>query len=278
MTFSIVTPSLNQGRYLKECLASVRANAQALAAVSGPDVSAVEHLVVDGGSTDGTIEVLKDWEAGRSKAAASGARFFWTSEADQGQTDAINKGLARANGEILAYLCSDDLYEEGALSRVAQAFTAHPEADVVYGDAYFLEGESGWKRLKRAGPFSRERLGRHNFLIQPAVFWRRRVMDRHGVLDTTLRYCMDHEYWWRIMEGTEWRYVPEPLAAARLHADAKTSRALVAAWWEAYAMAGRYGRGRSYWWRAWAMQAGGQWFYAAKRRFFAALGSWRRGR
>ncbi len=121
MRFSIVTPSLNQGRYVAECLASV----------ASQDVD-TEHWVIDGGSTDETLSVLK---------ARSGTK--WISEADRGQSDAINKGLKRSTGDILTYLCADDFLESGVLQRVAAIFASQPGIDFVYGDGYFLESDSG---------------------------------------------------------------------------------------------------------------------------------------
>ena len=256
MLFSLVTPSLNQGPWVGETLRSVREAAAGLP---------VEHWVIDGGSTDQTVEIL---------AAQDFAR--WVSEPDGGQTDAINRGLARCQGDILSYLCADDTLEPDALTRVARAFEANPEADVVYGDGFFLESDSGWKRRKNAGSYSWPRLRAGNFLIQPAVFWRRRVFERFGPFDASLRYCMDHEYWLRIGAETRWVYLAEPLATCRLHADAKTSRALAAAWKEAAAMRARYGlhwkpRLEALW-----MSVAGQHYYRLKRGIFAKIGRMRK--
>ncbi len=250
MRISIITPSLNQGPWIEDNLRSVRD--------SGPDV---EHLVIDGGSSDATREIL-----GRQDFAA------WISEPDAGQSDAINKGLSRSSGEILGYLCADDFLEPGALEAVREIFRSHPDTDVVHGDAYFLESDSRWKRLKRSGEFSYRRLRRGNFLLQPAVFWRRSVHERFGGFDPGLRYGMDHEYWLRIGAATRWHYLAQPLATCRLHADAKTSRALSAAWWEAAAMQARYGirlkpRIEAVW-----MTVAGQHYYRLKRSVFAAIG------
>lgn len=258
MRFSIITPSLNQGAWLEENLRSVRRAA-------GEAGVEVEHLVMDGGSTDGTKEILARQDFAR-----------WTSEPDAGQTDAINKGLRQSTGEILGYLCADDFLEPGALAQVSEAFRAAPHADVVYGDAFFLESDSGWKRLKRAGDFSVRRLRRGNFLLQPAVFWRRSVYEKSGALDAGLQYCMDHEYWLRIAAHTRWQYLPAPLAVCRLHADAKTSRALAAAWQEAAQMQARYGiRFRPAWDALW-MRIAGQHFYRLKRTILARAGKLRR--
>lgn len=245
--FSIVTPSLNQGAYLSECLNSVADER-------------VEHWVMDGGSTDGTLSLLE-----------AAPRVSWISEPDNGQTDAINKGFARARGDILSYLCADDYLEPRTLDRVQEAFQ-NPSVDVVYGDGFFLEGNSGWKRRKAVGEYSYARLRRGNFLIQPAVFFRRRVLERFGPLDARLQFCMDHEYWLRIGAGTRWLRVPEALATCRLHADAKTSRQLVRAWDEARRMQAAYGlRMRPMLDAVW-MRLVGSHYYLAKRRLFAWMG------
>ncbi len=259
MKFSIITPSLNQGRFLGECLDSVRAQR----APKPEGCLEVEHIVVDGGSTDESLPLLK----GRLDVT-------WISEPDGGQSDAINKGLKLSSGEILAYLCADDFYEPGTLAEVERIFAAHPDVDVVYGDYYFMEGASRWKRLKCAGPFSVERLRKGNFLGQPSVFWRLRVRQKFGGFDAGLKYCMDHEYWLRICKASDWHYLQEPLATCRLHLDSKTSSQLVAMWEEAAVMGERYGVGCTLKRQAWRMRMGGQWYYWAKRRIFEWIGKY----
>lgn len=250
-TISIITPSLNQGAFVKECIDSV----QTAALNAGVPV---EHFVVDGGSTDETLSVLN-----------SRKHLRWLSERDEGQTDAINKGIARTSGEIISYLCADDLLEPDALELVLRAFQEDSGADVVYGDACFLE--SGWKRKKTAGEFSPARLRKGNFLLQPAVFLKRTVVEKFGAFDASLRYCMDHEFWLRISQDTKWRYVRRPLAACRLHDAAKTWRDLPAAWQEARRMQAKYG----IYWRplrdALWMQTAGCHYYRAKRRIISYL-------
>ncbi len=259
MRFSIVTPSLNQAAYLGECLASVSTAADHAGITS-------EHIVIDGGSSDGTLDLLQKQPGIR-----------WTSEPDNGQSAAINKGLRQATGDIISYLCADDTLEPDSLRQVAETFTRHPEVNFVYGDAWFLESDSGWKRRKKAGVFSDTRLRKKgNFLLQPAVFWRRSVMERFGLFNEDLHYCMDHEYWLRVSRYTRWQYLPQPLATCRLHDHAKTSRALAAAWKEAAAMQARYGilfRPR---WEAFWMQTAGWRYYRMKRRLFAKLGRLRK--
>lgn len=252
MRLSVITPSLNQGRYLGQCLASVREAAAEAAPFE------TEHIVIDGGSTDGSVDLLR---------ATPGLR--WTSGPDSGQSHAINKGLSMATGDILAYLCADDLYEPGAIRRVLETFAADAETDVVYGDFHFLEGDSGRKRRKSAARFRPDRLHRANPLGQPAVWWRRRVYDKFGGFDESLHYCMDHEYWLRLGTHVQWHYLPEPLAVCRLHADAKTSRQLPAMWRETARMLTRDGWRFKPWWNAFAMSAWGRHYYLLKRRWFA---------
>ncbi len=247
---SIVTPSRNQGEYLAECLASVKSS-----------LSTPEHIVIDGASTDSTKDLLSTSHHGP-----------WISEPDRGQTDAINKGLTMASGEVFSYLCADDFLEPGALDAVIAAFDQNPTADIVYGDGYFLEGSSGWKRLKTAGVFSYPRLRRGNFLIQPSVFFRRRVYEQYGPLNANLNFCMDHEYWLRIGENSRWHYLKKPLATCRLHADAKTSSHLAEAWEEAREMQKAYGMALRPTLEALWMRTLGHHYYLLKRRIFARIG------
>ena len=252
MRLSIVTPSLNQGGYLRECLESVRIAARA---ASGYEV---EHLVIDGASTDGSLDILRTQSFAR-----------WTSEPDGGQTEAINKGLRQATGNIMAYLCADDLYEPQAITRVMHAFAADDAIDVVYADYYFLEGNSGRKRRKSAARFRPDNLGNNNPLGQPAVWWRRRVYEKSGAFDESLHYCMDHEYWLRLGTKVRWHYLPEPLAVSRLHGDAKTSRQLASMWRETARMLTRDGWRLKPWWDAAAMATWGRHYYRLKRLWFA---------
>ena len=252
MKLSIVTPSLNQARYLCECLASV-----GVAAARAP-LHEVEHIVIDGGSSDASVRLLRETP-----------NIRWISENDSGQSNAINKGLAMATGDILTYLCADDLYEPSAAARVLDAFSRDPGIDVVYADYYFLEGDSGRKRRRSASSFSPVNLRSRNPLGQPAVWWRRRVYDTFGGFDESLHYCMDHEYWLRLGTSVRWDYIPEPLAVSRLHADAKTSRRIADMWRETAQMLTRDGWRLWPWWDAFAMSVWGRHYYRIKRLWFS---------
>jgi glycosyltransferase involved in cell wall biosynthesis len=261
MKLAIVTPSRNQADFLPECLASVRREAGSLPA--GWDV---HHHIQDGASTDDSVNIL-----------ASQDFATWESTPDNGQAHAVNLGWERVSGDIMAFLCADDFYEPGALQRVTGIFDSQAEVDVVYGDYYFLEGDSGWKRRKSAGNWSVQRLHRGNFLSQPAVFWRRRVYERFGGLDVSLQFCLDHEYWLRIAPQTSWYYLPVPLATMRLHSDAKTASQLTAMWWESARMQRKYGIRLRPAWQALQMQLWGCHYYHIKRRIFRWLGKYRGG-
>lgn len=252
MKLSVITPSLNQARYLAECLDSV----QAAATEAAPHQ--VEHIVIDGGSTDATVDILR---------ARGGIR--WVSGKDRGQSDAINKGLSMAGGDILTYLCADDLYEPEALREVLRTFAEYPDADLVYADFYFLEGDSGRKRRKSAAAFQPENLRHGNPLGQPAVWWRRRIYEKFGGFDESLHFCMDHEYWLRLGTRVQWHYLPMALAVSRLHAGAKTSRQLPAMWRETARMLTRDGWRFKPWWDAFAMAVWGRHYYLMKRRWFS---------
>src|SRR5262249_15618714 len=160
----------------------------------------VEYLVLDGGSTDESTTILRSY----------GSRFFWLSERDRGQTDAINKGLRRAQGEILAYLNSDDVLLPGAIAAVVAHFQRNPDSDLVYGNAYHIDENDGVLGEYPTAPYDFDRLLQDCCICQPAAFWRRRLIDRVGLFDEELHYAMDYEYWMRIdRAGGTLKHVPE---------------------------------------------------------------------
>jgi glycosyltransferase involved in cell wall biosynthesis len=207
MRVSIVTPSLQQGQFIERALQSVwRQNRGTLA-------GAIEHIVMDGGSTDGTVGILERWRD----------RISFSTGPDGGQSAAINAGLAMAGGEILAYLNSDDVYYDGAIAAAVAAFDADPAVDVVYGDADFIDCNDAFIDRYPTEEWSLERLKLVCLLCQPAVFFRRRVLDQFGPFDAKLNYCMDYEYWLRLAgRGARFAHIPFKLAASRIHPATKT--------------------------------------------------------
>lgn len=225
MKISIVIPSYNQAAYLPATLDSVL----------GQDYPDCEVMVFDGGSTDGSVAILESY----------GDRVWWTSGRDHGQADAINRGLLRATGDVLAYLNSDDVYYRGALSAVAAHFTAHPASMVVYGDADHLHADGSVMEPYPTEPWDYERLLHNCYLCQPAVFWRREVMERFGIFDERLRYTMDYEYWLRVGRVIPFDHLSGTvLAGSRLHGETKTLSQRVPAHREMLQTVLRYADGR----------------------------------
>jgi glycosyltransferase involved in cell wall biosynthesis len=199
---SIVTPSFNKGSFIEETILSIR----------NQDYSHIEHIVMDGGSKDGTLDILRKYED----------RLTWISEPDKGQSDAINKGWRLAKGEIIAYLNADDTYTPGAVEAAVRFLADHPDVDLVYGKCSIISdqgrviGECGEPYTLAglvAGP---------NPIPQPAAFFRRRVLDEVGYLDTGLHMAMDHDLWVRIGSRFSIAYTPHTLASFRLCAGTKT--------------------------------------------------------
>ena len=176
------------------------------------NVPSLEYMVVDGASTDGTVEVLKKYET----------RLRWVSENDNGQTEAVNKGFKWASGDIIGWLNSDDIYYPGALSAVTNLFEDCPQADVVYGEADHIDENDRIIEAYYTEDWSFERLKEVCFLCQPAVFFRRRVLAYLGLLDAGLRYCMDYEYWLRLGAEIPFIRMRKKLAGSRMYRENKT--------------------------------------------------------
>lgn len=200
LTVSIVTPTLNQARYLQRTLDSVRAQTYPVG----------EHIIIDGGSTDGTLDILRrEGDLGRIR---------WTSGPDEGMYDAVNKGLAMAGGDILAYLPSDDAYLPWAVETIVDRFASRPMLDLAFGDGVTVEEDSGIQILRLYAPFDRISLANHASILQPAVFWRRELYERLGGFDARMRYVADLDYWLRAAEaGATIDHVDEVIALERVH-------------------------------------------------------------
>jgi len=202
---SIITPSFNQGEYIRDTLESVRRQSH----------PSVQHLVMDGGSTDETLDVLREY------ADVDGYDLIWVSQPDGGQSDAINKGFDRAAGDIVAWLNSDDVYfDTGVISRVVDHFDEH-DADVIYGDFAYIDQDSTITAVDVRPDFDRGKLPYRILIGQPATFFRREVVEAER-LDTDLEYVMDYEYWLRLAQRFEFRHVQDVLAGFRSYPEQKS--------------------------------------------------------
>ncbi len=202
---SIVVPSFNQGRFV----------AAAIDSVLDQSYPRVECIVIDGGSTDETIDVLRRYDK----------RLQWISEPDRGQSHALNKGWRMAQGEVLGWLNSDDMYRPGAIQAVVEAFLSHPEAGGVYGDCDYISATGEFLEKYETGPFDFETFFRtsRSPIPQPAMFIRRAAYERVGPLDESLHLVMDWEYWLRVGRHFPIIYIPQTLATYRVHGSSKSA-------------------------------------------------------
>lgn len=199
---SIVTPSFNQARYLEQTLRSVLEQ----------DHPLLEYIVIDGASKDGSVEIIRKYQN----------RFaFWVSEKDSGQAEAINKGLSRANGGIVAWLNSDDYYLPGTISSAVRVFEENPDVVLIYGDMLAVDERGRTINLLKYGQYSLQDLLCFQIIGQPSVFFRREALEKAGSLDTTFHFLLDHHLWIRIARQGKILHVPQVWSAARYHAEAK---------------------------------------------------------
>jgi glycosyltransferase involved in cell wall biosynthesis len=202
-TVSIVTPSFNQGRFLRRTIDSVL----------GQDYPHIEYVVIDGGSSDDSVATLRSF----------GDRFRWVSEPDGGQSDAINKGFVRCRGEIRAYLNSDDVLRPGAVATAVELFRRHPDWDLLYGRADHIDVDDAVIGPYPTREFDFAGLLQNCFICQPAAFWRARVANAVGPFDAGLHYALDLDYWLRIARaGGRIAHVPAVLGCSRVYPETKT--------------------------------------------------------
>jgi glycosyltransferase involved in cell wall biosynthesis len=210
---SIITPSFNQAAFIGETIASVL----------DQNYPNLEYIVIDGGSTDGSVDIIRKFEHRLA---------YWVSEKDRGQAHAINKGLERASGDIIAYLNSDDCYLEGTLMRVAEYLKTHPDVDLVHGRCRIVD-ENGNKLRERVGAINHydeildlwDVWWRKRNFVQPEVFWTRRIADKIGPFREDLFWVMDYEYWLRILgAGGRVGFIDAELACFRRHSNQKSTQ------------------------------------------------------
>lgn len=202
MKISIITPSFNQAQFLEQTILSVISQ----------NHPGLEYIIIDGGSKDKSVEIIKKYE---------GPLAYWLSEKDSGQSEAINKGLKKATGEIVGWLNSDDLYFPDTLKTVSEIFCENPDVDLIYGDVedFYPDGKTKiYKNVFEPADFL-TRVSIH----QPSVFWRKKLHDKIGYLDESLHYLMDYDLWMRIFLNHKTLKTNKILSRFRIHDKSKTS-------------------------------------------------------
>ena len=207
LKLSIVVCSYNQAAYLRQALDS-------LATQRDLRPGELEVLVIDGGSTDGSVEIVREFEK----------HFAYSvSEPDRGQTHALRKGFDRATGDIQGWLCSDDVLEPNTAREVLDYFHSHPAARFVYGDATFIDQNGRSIRRKKEIPFN-SFIWRydHNYIPQPSTFWRKSLYEEVGGLDESFDVAMDGDLWARFLQRARPEHIRKPLSCFRLQPQQKT--------------------------------------------------------
>lgn len=199
---SIITPSYNQAKYLEQTIQSVLTQ----------NYSNIEYIVIDGGSNDGSVEIIKKYQ---EKLA------YWVSEKDNGQAEAINKGFAKATGEIVAWLNSDDYYLPQAIAKAVKIFKENPEVILVYGNMLAVDENGKTFNALHYKQLSLEDLICFQIIGQPAVFFRRSALHKTNGLNQNFHFLLDHLFWIELAQHGKILHVHETWSAARYHAEAK---------------------------------------------------------
>jgi glycosyltransferase involved in cell wall biosynthesis len=249
---SVITPALDQVRYIGETLDSV-----ARLPVDH------EHIVIDGGSTDGTVELLRERDD---------PRFIWISEPDRGQTDAVNKGLRRARGDYVGWINADDAYVVDGLAKAVAHLDSHPDVGAVYGFMEITDEQGAVTRVYRPAGFNWTRyLWLGDYVPTTAIIFRRLLLENRGLLDETFRDAADYDFYLRLFHGVQVDRILEPVVRFRYHADSKTARDPNLGQREALEVRLRWARHRR---DAALMRA----VDGAKQRLFAVVPPWPPGR
>jgi glycosyltransferase involved in cell wall biosynthesis len=199
---SIITPSFNQGKFLEETILSIISQ----------KYPSLEFIIIDGGSTDESVEVIKKYGQHIT---------YWISEKDNGQAEAINKGFEKATGEIITWLNSDDLYEKDALLTIGKMFAESPDVDFIFGDCLFFTENTSYTNQININDFRAKQLGQFPY-SQPSCFYRKKLIDNYGNLNTALHYCLDVDLFIRFALNCKMRYVQKTLSRFRMHDESKT--------------------------------------------------------
>ena len=214
---SIITPSFNQAKYLEYTMRSVLEQ----------DYPNLEYLVADGGSTDGSQDIIRKYSSRLS---------WWVSEKDSGQAEGINKGLQRAQGEIIAWLNSDDMFASGAIRKAVKVLMEKPELGMVFSNVFSIDADNVVFNTMRYEDYGLAELMAFNIIGQPGVFMRRWALEKAGLLDPAYQYLLDHQLWLRIAMYASIQHVDDYFAAARFHPAAKNVAMAAKFGHEAFAM------------------------------------------
>jgi GT2 family glycosyltransferase len=210
---TIVTPSYNQGEFIEETIRSVLLQGY-------PNL---EYIIIDGGSTDGSVEIIKKYEPWLA---------YWVSEPDRGQSHAINKGLARATGEYVAWLNSDDVYGADLIRQAVEYLEQHPHTAAVYGHADFVDADGRVSGAYQTGAFRIPLFLYYDFIPQPTAVMRRDAIEQVGGLDESLHFCLDYDLWLRLLRVGSLDFLPDLYAQYRVHPASKSSMLQARRWEE----------------------------------------------
>ncbi len=201
---SVITPSFNQGQFLEQTMLSVL----------NQDYPNLEYVIIDGGSTDNSVDIIKRYE---------NRLTYWVSERDKGQSDALNKGFKLATGDLIGWLNSDDLYVKNSLFNMAKAFKKFPDVDLIYGNNYNIDEKSNIIKVSYALPYIPlvYKLG-GLFFCQPASFFKESVFNKVGYLNERIHYSMDIDFFYRMLKcGSKFKHINEFIAKFRYHSESK---------------------------------------------------------
>lgn len=222
-SISIITPNLNQAKYLEETIRSVLLQGY----------PCLEYIIIDGGSTDGSLEIIKKYEKWLT---------YWASESDTGQSNALNKGFRQATGTIVAWLNSDDIYEIDSICKVAILFATLTDTDIIYGDGEYVDEECHFIDIGKSKCLENTDVTQFipNQIFQPSLFFKRKILDQVGFLDESLHFAMDVDFWIRAFSNRKTFYTENTLSKFKLHQSGKTTSASLRFLLEELKLIGRY--------------------------------------